>query len=49
MKKRERVGSEVAYGIDWKKHGFVRVIHVGGTVHLTHRNGKEYKIVVEES
>jgi hypothetical protein len=45
---RERVGSAIAYDVDWLAYGFPTVMRCGGTVELQTKQGKAFRITVEE-
>jgi hypothetical protein len=45
---RERVGSAIAYDVDWLAYGFPTVMRCGGTVELQTKQGKVFRITVVE-
>jgi hypothetical protein len=48
---RESIGSHIAYDIDWSKifRGRLQyVMHAGGTIGITLKDGREYRITVEQ-
>lgn len=46
---RERIGMHVAHDVPWAQYGYREIMRAGGTIEIKHRNGRVFRITVEET